>query len=111
MIVAAFVTFTVFVLMLNWLSAQTTRRLFGYAMWIDIFVHGSILYMFFGTSTMGLLQAEAAGILFSLYIRVYRWGWGYERYTAWPGRGLCWVRTAGKFTRAAIRPPLTGASP
>lgn len=109
MFVAAFVTFTVFLLLIHHLSAQAIRRVFGYALFIDITLHATILYMFIGTSTMGLLQAEAAGILFSLYIRFYRWGWGYERYTHWPGRGLCWVRWSGKFTRAVIRPPLTQA--
>lgn len=103
MIVAAFVTFTVFLLLLHNLSAQTVRRMFGYAVIIDLVMHGTILYMFIGTSTMGLLQAEAAGILMSLYIRAYRWGWGYERYRHWPGYGYCWVRTAGRFTRARIK--------
>lgn len=104
MLVAAFVTFFVFFLMLRHLSAQTVRRLFGYALWLDLCVHGTILIMFLGTSTMGLLQAEAAGILFTLYIRFYRWGWGYERYESWPGRGLCWVRYPGVFTRAKLKP-------
>lgn len=104
MLVAAFVTFTVFFLLLKHLSPQTVRRLFGYALWIDIALHGSILMMFLGTSTMGLLQAEAAGIMFSLYIRFYRWAWGYERYESWPGRGLCWIRYTGKFTKVVLRP-------
>lgn len=103
MFVAAFVTFTVFLLLLHHMNAKTIRRLFGYPLFIDVPLHVGILMMFLGTSTMGLLQAEAAGIMFSLYIRIYRWGWGFERYESWPGRGLCWVRYGGRFTRALIR--------
>ena len=44
MFVAAFVTFCVFFLLLRHLQPQTVRRLFGYALWIDIIMHGSILF-------------------------------------------------------------------
>jgi hypothetical protein len=93
MFVAGFVSFMSFVLLLTHLSKPTMRRLVGYKGFVDVLLHGSILYMFFGTSTMGLLQAEAAGICFSLYLRAYSWAFGYERL-----RGLRWQRYAGRFT-------------
>jgi len=102
MIISAFVTFTVWILLIKHCKAQTIRRIFGYALAIDLVLHGTILFMFFGTSTEGLLQAEAAGIMFSLYIRFYRRAWGYERFEHWPGVGYCWVRYAGWWTKARL---------
>ena len=90
---AAFVSFTAFVLLLNHLSAHWMRRLVGYKGYFDLMLHGSILWIFLGTSTLGLLQAEAAGICFSIYLRLYYWSWGYERLTS---RG--WVRYSGRWT-------------
>lgn len=95
-LIAAFISFGSFALIVSHLSPVTVRRAMGYALWIDIVMHVSILAMFLGTSTLGLLQAEAAGIMFSLSFRLYRWLLGYERLTR---RG--WVRYAGKLTRLA----------
>ena len=69
------------------------RRLVGYAGWVDLAMHGTILTLFLGTSTMGLLQAEAAGIMVSLYLRLYRRLFGYERIV-----GARWVRYGGLLT-------------
>lgn len=95
-LIAALISFGSFALIATHLSPSTVRRAMGYAIWIDIVMHVSILAMFLGTSTLGLLQAEAAGIMFSLSFRVYRWAFGYEKLTR---RG--WVRYSGAFTRIA----------
>lgn len=71
MILAAFVSFFAFLLVLWHLPNHWMRRLVGHKGWVDLILHGTILWMFLGTSTMGLLQAEAAGICFSLYLRAY----------------------------------------
>jgi len=92
-LICAFVSFIGVVLLSTHLKSKWMRRLVGYAGWVDLTLHGSILALFLGTSTLGLLQAEAAGIFFSLYLRAYRWHQGYERITT---RG--WVRYAGRAT-------------
>lgn len=94
MIVAAFVTFFSFLLVLNHLPARWMRRIVGYVGFVDLVLHASIITLFIGTSTQGLLQAEAAGICFSLYLRAYRWLQGYERL-----EGMRWMRYSGKLTR------------
>lgn len=90
MMFAALVSFLSIALLLTHLSPHAMRRIAGYAMWVDICLHATILYMFIGTSTLGLLQAEASGILFSLGLRGYRWLFGYEKlvsfkWTSFPG--------------------------
>ena len=96
-LLAALISFGSFALIFTHVRDQKyVRRAMGYAMWIDIVMHGTIMWMFFGTSTLGLIQAEAAGILFSLSFRLYRWLFGYERLT-WNG----WVRYSGVLTRVA----------
>lgn len=97
MILAAFISFFAFYMLSRHIQPQTMRRLMGYVGWVDMVLHGTVFLMFFGTF-QGLMQAEAAAILFSMYLRWYRWAWGFERYTRWQGR-LCWVRTTGKFTK------------
>lgn len=92
-LVAALITFCVIVMLLTNLGAHNVRRVVGYPFATDLLVHGSIIYMFIGSSTLGLLQAEAAGLLFSLWMRYYRWAWGYERLTK-----SGWIRYAGRFT-------------
>lgn len=90
MFFAALVSFFSFVLLMSHLSDTTLRRIAGHAGIVDLCLHGAILVMFLGTSTMGLLQAEAAGIMFSLSLRGYRWMFGYERI-----EGMYWVRYHG----------------
>lgn len=92
-LIAALITFASLGMLCTHMQGPTIRRCLGYAMWIDIALHGTILWMFLGTSTLGLLQAEAAGIMFSVSLRVMRWGIGYEKL----GR-KGWVRYAGKFS-------------
>jgi hypothetical protein len=87
------VTFFSAWLLLTHLQPSWRRRLVGYAGWTDVIVHGTVLAMFLGTSTHGLLQAEGAAIMFSLWLRAYRWAWGYERVV-----GTRWVRFTGRFT-------------
>jgi hypothetical protein len=89
---AALVTFIGALLMLAYLPAQIMRRLVGQYRWmIDVSLHGSILWMFLGTSTLGLIQAEAAGIGISLYLRWYARHKGREVREERDGRKV-WVR-------------------
>lgn len=92
MIIAAFVSFFSFWLLMKHLSPSTMRKVVARPYLIDFPLHIGILWMFLGTSTLGLLQAEAAGIMFSLYLRWYRWAWGFE---------MSGKRFAGRFTRLA----------
>ena len=93
MIVSAFVSFVAFILIIHHLPKHWIRRLVGYKGWVDLVLHGTIIWMFIGTSTHGLLQAEAAGILFSLYLRAYAKLAGYEKLES--GR---WMRYPGIMT-------------
>lgn len=81
--------------MLTWhLSPPVMRRIAGYAWMVDLTVHGMVIYLFMGTSTLGLLQAELSAIMATVALRGYRYCMGYEKLSA---RG--WVRYAGRFTR------------
>lgn len=91
----ALVSFAAFFLLLSHLSSRSMRRLVGYKALADCILHGTVLFMFFGTSTDGLIQAEAAAVLFSVYLRVYVWAKGWERFD-W--KQLRWRRFAGRFT-------------
>jgi hypothetical protein len=91
----ALISFTAFYLLLSHLSGTTMRRLVGYKGSVDVVLHGTVICMFIGTSTDGLMQAEAAAILFSIYLRGYAHFAGYERLTR---KG--WQRYAGRLTRA-----------
>ena len=91
---AALISFAGMLLLVHHLSPQWFRRLVGYKGAVDLVLHGTILYFFFGTSTLGLLQAELCGILFSVYLRGYRLLFGWEKFTT---RG--WIRYTGYLTR------------
>lgn len=95
MLAEAIVSFAAMALLLSHLSNRTFRRLIGYKGYVDIMLHGSVMYLFFGTSTDGLIQAEAAAILFSVWLRMYCWMYGFERFNV---RQLRWQRFAGRFT-------------
>lgn len=97
-ILAAIVSFGSITLLMTHFTPRAMRRVAGYAMPIDFVLHGTILWMFFGTSTLGLIQAEAAGILFSIGLRAWRWAFGYERLVRWR-----WVGFDGALTRFARR--------
>ena len=94
-LVAALVSFFSVWLLLAHVSPAARRRIVGYAGWADVIVHSTVIVAFLGTSTLGLLQAEAAAILWSLWLRTYRWAFGYERLEGWK-----WVRFTGRFTHA-----------
>lgn len=94
MFVEAFVSFFAMQLLLSHLSNRMMRRLIGYKGYVDVVLHGSIMFLFFGTSTEGLLQAEAAAILFSIWLRIYARLFGYER---WCWRPTGWQRFPGRF--------------
>ena len=93
MFVAAFITFCSFMLLISHMAPRTMRRLVGYKGKVDLVLHGTVIFLFFNTSTDGLLQAEAAAIMFSLFLRSYRYCMGYEVFTFKRG----WIRHAGRF--------------
>ncbi len=93
---AAIITFLAFVLLSTHLTRISMRKLVGYALPIDIIVHASVLIMFMGGSTLGLLQAELSAIFFSLAIRGYRWAYGYMRLER-KGARIRWATTKGHF--------------
>lgn len=101
MLTYAVVTFAGLWLLIRHIPPQSMRRLVGYMALFDVLLHTGIILLFFGTFN-GLMQAEAAGIMVSLYLRLYRWSFGFERYELNPKTGKrCWMRHPGKFTRIA----------
>lgn len=93
---AAVVSFISFLLIVRHLSQKWLRRMVGH-MWVpDLTVHGTVIWMFLGTSTLGLIQAELAAIMFSVWLRAYRKAFGYERFSL---HG--WKRFDGLATRLA----------
>lgn len=91
---AALISFFAMMLLTIHLSRTTMRRIAGYALVFDIMLHAGVLYMFMGTSTLGLLQAELSAIMATVSLRAYRLCLGYEKLTA---KG--WVRYTGIFTK------------
>lgn len=91
----ALVSFAAFFLLLNHLSSRTLRRLVGKIGVTDCILHGSVIFLFFNTSTEGLIQAEAAAVLFSVYLRLYRYFKGFEVYDLGQRR---WRRFAGRWS-------------
>jgi len=79
------------IVLLSWhLSRNTMQRIVGYAGYIDVLLHGSVIYLFIGTSTLGLMQAELSAIFFTLALRAYRYLRGYQRFER-----MRWVTYAG----------------
>lgn len=76
---AAVISFVGAWLLLRHVPKSLMRKILGYKGWVDIVLHASILYMFFGTSTLGLIQAELCGIFLSIYLRAAAKLGGYER--------------------------------
>lgn len=70
---AAIISFaSITLLMSAYMSPETRLKVAGqWAGRIDILVHVSVLLMFIGTSTLGLIQAELAAIMFTIYNRYY----------------------------------------
>lgn len=80
--------------LLSWhLQRSTMQRIAGYAMWVDLLLHGSIIYMFMGTSTLGLMQAELSAIFFTIALRGYRYVRGYQRFER-----MRWVTYSGAWS-------------
>lgn len=93
---AALITFFAFLALSLHLSRDALRRVAGYALPIDIIIHTSVIFLFFGTSTLGLLQAELSALMFTFALRTYRWAFGYSvlrRHKL----TLRWVTTRGHF--------------
>jgi len=93
---AGLITYLSIFLLTRHLSSLQLRRIAGYAGWCDLLLHGTILYIFMGTSTLGLLQAELSGLMISVTLRAYRHLNGYERFVL---ARMCWVRYAGTRTK------------
>ncbi|MBS0212207.1 MAG: hypothetical protein JSR26_03375 [Proteobacteria bacterium] len=81
-VLAAFISFCSIWFLLTHVSAKWMRRLVGHKGLVDLVLHGTVIFLFLGTSTLGLLQAELAAIMFSISLRVYRYLFGFERLTA-----------------------------
>jgi hypothetical protein len=96
MFAEALVSFFAIQLLLSHFSNSTMRKIIGYKGYVDVCLHGTVMFLFFGTSTEGLIQAEAAAILFSLWLRVYAKLFGFERLHR-NGLKLAWVRYPGRF--------------
>lgn len=97
-ILAACVSFAGIWFLLTHLPSRWMRRLVGYKGWVDLALHGSVIMLFFGTSTLGLLQAELAAIMFSVSLRIYRKLFGYEKLQR-RGAKFVWMRYAGAIKR------------
>lgn len=93
---AALITFFALMLLTWHMRPGTKRKVAGYALPVDLLVHGTVIYLFFGTSTLGLMQAELSAIFFTVALRTYRYLHGYERLV----RGH-WVRFAGRINSQA----------
>lgn len=91
-IFAAMLTFVSIMLVLSHLGPVWMRRVVGRKGLADLVLHTTILTLFLGTSTMGLLQAEAAGICLSIFLRLYYKFVGHEQYNR---KTKKWVRTFG----------------
>ncbi len=102
MFASAFVTFCAMWVLTKHLEAQTMRRLVGYKKYLDVCLHIGVIVLFHGTFS-GLMQAECAAIMCSLYLMGYAKYVGYERRVN--GR---WMRFDGSFTRVVA--PRTGAT-
>jgi hypothetical protein len=93
---AALISFFAFMMIATHLNMVQVRRVLGYAMFIDIALHTTIIALFIGTSTLGLMQAELSAILFSIALRVARWAIGYSRLSR-TGFKFYWRTTHGRF--------------
>lgn len=76
---AALITFFGFALLSTHLGRTGMMRLAGYSGWMDLIVHGTVITLFLGTSTLGLMQAELSAIMFTVALRSYRYFIGYSR--------------------------------
>lgn len=94
MISAAVGMFLALALLMTHLSAQTRRRVVGYALFVDIVSFTLCLSLFGGTGTERL-GAIGAAIGITTALHLYRWLYGYERYILSERQ---WVRFAGRFT-------------
>ena len=64
--------FSISLLMNAYLQRDTRRKVAGqWAGRVDLTIHGLVIFLFMGTSTIGLIQAELAAIMFTCYNRYY----------------------------------------
>lgn len=79
---AAMISFFGFILLATHFERRTLLRIAGYAKYVDIVLHCTVIYLFMGTSTLGLMQAELSAIMFTICLRAFRFLFGYERWEA-----------------------------
>ncbi len=79
---AALISFLSFALITWHIPRSTMRAICGYALVFDIILHGGVIWLFIGTSTLGLLQAELSAILITCALRAYRFAFGYRKLSA-----------------------------
>lgn len=72
MLAEAIVSFTAMFLLWGHIPAPTQRWIITHKGWFDFALHGTIIWMFFGTFE-GLMQAETCAILISIALRVAAW--------------------------------------
>lgn len=75
-IAAALISFFSISLLMNaYMQPETRFKVAGqWAGRIDLLIHTTVILMFMGTSTLGLIQAELAAIIWTVYNRYYyRW--------------------------------------
>jgi hypothetical protein len=92
-VIAGFITFLSFWIVLHFMPPRLVRRIMGTRPWLDLVLHGGVIVLFLGAPTM-LIQAELSAIMFSLAITIYRKLFGYEKLQR-SGLKLRWMRYAG----------------
>lgn len=90
---AALISFVGVWLLFKHIPKGIMMKILGYKGVVDVLLHGTIIYMFFGTSTLGLMQAELCGIFVSLYLRGLAKCQGYQKF-----RNGRWVFYPGVFS-------------
>ncbi len=99
MIGEALITFTGIYVLTGHMKEQTKRRVAGHIGLVDVCVHVLIIVLFHRTFE-GLMQAEAAGIMVSIYVRTWKKWFGYERRVN--GRWMRWYGTKNDPLRTTV---------
>lgn len=99
MIGEALITFTGIWVLTGHMKEQTKRRIAGRIGVVDVCIHVCIIVLFHRTFE-GLMQAEAAGIMVSLYVRTWKKWYGYEKRVN--GQWMRWYGTRNDPLRPAV---------
>lgn len=98
MFAEAVITAGAFATIFAGLGPKWLRRMVGYHLPINIALHAGVLWLFFGTAGYALIQAEAAAIMLTGSLFVFRKLFGYERLVR-VDRRVRWVRFNGLLSR------------